>query len=150
VLVTGTLLAGATAVTFGGVPASSFSMLTTTSILAVSPPGVAGTVDIQVAAPAGTTAPVAADHFTYVVPAVTKVSPASGPSAGGTSVTITGVQLRGATAVTFGGVASSSVTVVSATSITAVAPPGAGTVDVRVTTSAGQTAASAADHFTYV
>jgi hypothetical protein len=78
------------------------------------------------------------------------VSPTSGPAAGGTTVSITGVSLRGATGVTFGSAPAASVTVVSATSITAVAPPGTGVVDVRVTTSAGQTATSAADHFTYV
>jgi hypothetical protein len=150
VLVTGTLFTNTTSVTFGGVPASSFTLISPTKIVAVSPAGVAGTVDVEVTAAAGTSAPVAGDRFTYVVPAVTKVSPTSGSHAGGTVVTITGVQLKAASAVTFGATAATNFTVVSATSITATAPPGfAGTVDVRVTTTAGQTAAVSADHFTY-
>src|SRR2546427_1462165 len=44
----------------------------------------------------------AADQFTYVsAPTVTSVSPTAGPTAGGTSVVITGTNLSGATAVTF-------------------------------------------------
>ena len=53
----------------------------------------------------GTTATVPADRFTYVVPpvpTVTGVSPTSGPSTGGTTVTVTGTGLTGATAVNFG------------------------------------------------
>ncbi len=71
-------------------------------------------------------------------PTVTTVSPASGVPAGGTSVTITGTFLGGATAVTFGGVAATSMTVNSATQITATAPAhAAGAVDVVVTTPGG-------------
>jgi len=40
-----------------------------------------------------------------VVPSVVSVSPSSGPSAGGTTVTITGLSLDCASAVNFGGVA---------------------------------------------
>jgi hypothetical protein len=150
VIITGTLFAGATAVRFSGVPATSFSA-TATSITAIAPAHAAGTVDIQVTAAAGTSAVVTADHYTYVVPTVTKVMPASGPTAGGTTVTITGIMLHGADAVTFGSVPATSFTVLSPTQITAVAPPSAAaTVDVRVTTAAGQTPTSTTDHFTYV
>ena len=38
-------------------------------------------------------------------PTVTGISPTSGPTAGGTSVTITGTDLTGATSVKFGSVA---------------------------------------------
>jgi hypothetical protein len=150
VLVTGTLFTGTSSVTFSGTPAASYTMVSPTKIIAVSPPEPAGVVDIVVSDSAGTTAPVSADQFTYVVPAVGKVSPTTGSHLGGTTVTITGLQLRTASAVKFGTTTATSFTVVSATSITAVSPPGvAGTVDVRVTTTAGQTAATAADHFTY-
>ena len=50
---------------------------------------------------------------------MTAVSPNSGPTAGGTSVTITGTNLTGATAVNFGAVAATNVNVVSGASITA-------------------------------
>jgi hypothetical protein len=151
VLVTGTLFTGATSVTFGGTPATTFSVVSATSINAVAPAHAAGTVDIVVTTPSGSSAVVTADHYTYVVPAVTKVSPTSGPAAGGTTVTITGVQFHGATAVTFGATPATTFTVVSPTAITAVAPPGAaGSIDIRVTTTAGLTATTAADIFTYV
>lgn len=150
VVLTGTRFAGATAVTFGGVPAASFTAVSGTTIDAVSPPGSAGTVDVAVRAAAGTSTPVGTDHFTYLVPKVTKVSPNTGPVAGGTTVTVTGAALTGASAVTFGTTPAAGFTVTSATSITAVSPPGgAGTVDVRVTTPAGVTAVVSGDRFTY-
>ncbi|MCU1458139.1 MAG: Ig family protein, partial [Actinomycetia bacterium] len=82
-------------------------------------------------------------------PAITGVSPASGPSAGGTSVTITGTNLTGASAVKFGATAAGSFTVNSATSITATAPAGTGTVDVTVAGPGGTSVTGAADRFTY-
>ena len=83
-------------------------------------------------------------------PTVTSILPSAGPTAGGTTVTITGTGFSGATAVTFGATAATGYTVVSATQITATAPAGTGTVDVRVTTAGGTSATSAADQFTYV
>jgi hypothetical protein len=83
-------------------------------------------------------------------PAITKISPKTGPVAGGTTVTITGTNLTGATAVTFGSTAATSFKVNSATSITAVSPAEApGTVDVRVTTPGGTSAVSTADRFKF-
>jgi gliding motility-associated-like protein len=83
-------------------------------------------------------------------PTVTALSPTSGPTGGGTSVTITGTNFSGTTAVTFGATAATGFTVNSATQITATAPAGTGTVDVRITTSGGTSATSASDQFTYV
>ena len=72
------------------------------------------------------------------VPSVTSVLPATGSTAGGTTVTITGLRLTGATSVTFGGNAGTSLTVVSDTSITVITPAGtAGAVTIVVTTSSG-------------
>jgi alpha-tubulin suppressor-like RCC1 family protein len=84
------------------------------------------------------------------IPVVTGVSPSRGAVAGGTSVTISGADLTGATAVKFGTLEASSFTVNSSTSITVTAPAGAGTVDVRVTTPAGTSPASSGDRFSYV
>jgi hypothetical protein len=82
-------------------------------------------------------------------PTVTGISPSSGPAAGGTPVTITGIGFTGATAVDFGTQAATDVTVVSATTITATSPAGSGAVDVTVVTPGGTSATSPADRFTY-
>ncbi|WP_312317284.1 IPT/TIG domain-containing protein [Stenotrophomonas sp.] len=152
VVITGTNLGSATAVTFGGTAATGYTVNSATQITATAPAGAAGTVDIRVTTVGGTSATSAADQYTYVsAPTVTSVSPTAGPGTGGTTVVITGTNLSGATAVTFGGTAATSYTVNSATRITATAPAGAaGTVDIRVTTVGGTSATSAADQFTYV
>ena len=83
-------------------------------------------------------------------PTVTATNPASGPTSGGTGVTITGANFTGATSVQFGSSGATNVNVISATQITATSPPAsAGTVDVTVTTAGGTSAATAADQFTY-
>ena len=149
VTITGNNFTGATAVKFGGNAAGSFTVNSATQITAASPAGT-GTVDVTVTTPGGTSATGAGDQFTYgSAPAVTSVSPNTGPPGGGTSVTITGANFTGATAVRFGGTAASSFSVVSATQITAVAPAGTGTADVTVTTPNGTSAASSADQFSY-
>lgn len=62
-----------------------------------------------------------------VPPVVTGISPNSGPTAGGTTVTITGTGFSGATAVDFGSIAAPSFTVNAAgTQITATDPAGSG------------------------
>ncbi|HXB50960.1 MAG TPA: IPT/TIG domain-containing protein, partial [Streptosporangiaceae bacterium] len=84
-------------------------------------------------------------------PAVTSVSPSSGPTTGGTPVTITGTALTGATSVKFGSTAATAITVNSDTSITATSPPGqAGAADVTVTTAGGTSATHPGDQYTYV
>lgn len=149
VTISGTNFTGATAVTFGATAATSFTVNSNFSITATSPAGT-GTVDIRVTSEGGTSTASAADQFTYAgAPVVTSISPTSGPLAGGTSVTITGNNFSGATAVTFGATVAAGFTVNSGTQITATAPAGTGTVDVRVTTVGGTSATSATDQFTY-
>ncbi|WP_281660333.1 putative Ig domain-containing protein [Microvirgula aerodenitrificans] len=71
-------------------------------------------------------------------PTLTQVTPPTGSTAGGTTVTLTGTNLTGATAVSFGGSAASSFTVNNATTITATTPAhAAGAVNVVATTSNG-------------
>lgn len=71
-------------------------------------------------------------------PTVTAISPNTGPVAGGTPVTLTGIAFTGATGVMVGGVAATAVTVVSDTSLTFVTPAmPAGAVSVVVATPAG-------------
>jgi hypothetical protein len=86
-----------------------------------------------------------------LAPVVTAIAPASGSSAGGGAVKISGSYLDGASAVMFGSAPASSFTIDSASQITAVAPasPGA-TVDVRIVGPGGTSAISAADTYTFV
>ncbi len=92
------------------------------------------------------------DTFTATAfPVVTAISPSVGSTGGGTTVTITGANFTGATAVTFGATAAAAFTVDSATQITATPPAGAvGAVDITVTTAGGTSATGSADQFTYV
>src|SRR5205823_2677917 len=85
------------------------------------------------------------------VPTVTKVSPGSGPSTGGTSVTITGTAFTGATVVNFGPGNPAKFSVTNDATIVATAPSASslGAVDVTVTTPGGTSATTQADQFTY-
>jgi hypothetical protein len=83
-------------------------------------------------------------------PNVTKVEPATGPLAGGTTVTLTGSNFLGASQVDFGATPAS-FSVISANKMEAVAPAGAeGTVDITVSTPEGTSAVTSADRFSYV
>lgn len=77
------------------------------------------------------------------LPTVFSMSPGQGPEAGGTTITITGLNFTGATAVTMGSTPVASFTVVDATTITAVTPAGTGFVNITVTTPLGTNTSSA-------
>lgn len=82
-------------------------------------------------------------------PSVTLVSPTSGPSTGGTGVTITGTNFTGATSVRFGDASAVNGVVVDDTTITATTPAGsAGAAGVVVATPGGT--GTGADLFTYI
>jgi hypothetical protein len=151
VTITGLNFTGATAVKFGSTAATSFTVNSATSITAMSPGGAAGTVDVTVTTPEGTSSTGPADRFTYVVPTVTKLKgKKSGPVTGGTTVTIIGTNFVEVSAVKFGSTAASSFTVNSATSITAVSPAEvAGMVDVTVTIPGATSGISSADRFKF-
>ena len=87
-------------------------------------------------------------HAQFAPPTVTNVNPNTGPPGGGTTVIITGTSFFGASAVSFGG-NPAAFTFNSPTQLTAISPPGAGTVDVIVTAAGGTSAATPADRFTY-
>jgi hypothetical protein len=173
VTITGIGLTRAAAVRFGGVRGTIISD-SDTRITVISPPRTitaalivttaaitadpgrqitgtgAGTVDITVTTPFGTSKTTAADRFTYTVPrpAVTGISPRGGGTAGGTTVSITGTGLAGATGVRFGS-ADATIVADSSTQITVTSPPGTGTVPITVTTPAGSSGSVPVGRFTY-
>ena len=76
------------------------------SITATAPAGSPGAVDVTVTTTGGTSNTTSFDQYTYVpAPTVTGLSPTAGPTAGGTSVTITGTSFTGVSAVSFGATA---------------------------------------------
>src|SRR6185312_10833967 len=84
------------------------------------------------------------------VPFLSTVSPASGPTAGGTGVKLTGQNFASGATVTFGGAAATNVVVVTGTQITVKTPSHAqGSANVVVTNPGGQSA-TLANGFTFV
>jgi hypothetical protein len=84
---------------------------------------------------------------------VSGINPASGPAAGGTTVTISGGSFSttgGATTIQFGSNAATGVNCSSTTQCTATSPAGSGTVDVRVSVGGLTSPVSPGDPFTYI
>jgi hypothetical protein len=135
---TGTGLTGATAAHFGVEPAV-ITANTATSLSVISPAG-AGKVEATVTTPGGTSNPV--PYYYLPPPVVVSLSPASGPTAGGSTVTVTGRGLAATTSVRFGGTTVTP-TVVSDSELTVVTPAtAAGTVPLVVTGPGGTAATS--------
>jgi len=121
VTVTGSNLTGASAVTLNGVAITGFTVVNATTLTFAVPAGAtSGTV--AVTTPSGTAT--SATAFTVTVPVAAPTIASFTPTTGGvgTTVTITGTNLTGATAVSIGALAIPTFTVVSATSITLVLP----------------------------
>jgi hypothetical protein len=151
VTISGANFEAVTAVDFGTTPASSFTVDSSSSITAVAPAGT-GLVDVTVTTPVATSAVGPPDRFTYVPPpSIKKLTPNKGPAAGGSSVTIAGANLEGATAVDFGATPAASFVVNSSSSISAVAPEApAGLVDVRITTPFGVSVIVLSDRYKFL
>ena len=87
----------------------------------------------------GTVKPDPTNPSSNPAPTVTSITPSSGNIAGGTAVTVTGTGFLAGATVKIGGTAATGVTLVSSTSITAVAPAhAAGAVNVMVTNTDAQ------------
>ena len=83
------------------------------------------------------------------LPIVTSIAPTTGPTGGGTIVTITGTGFTGAIAVGFGAADATNIAVASENQVIAVAPPGSSVANVTVVTPAGRSAINAAAQFSY-
>ena len=144
VVITGTNLTGATAVTFNSKAAASFSVDSATQITATVASGTT-TGKIIVATSGGTAA--SASNFTILnQPTISSFNPTSG--AVGTVVTITGTNFTGATAVKFNATAATGVVVNSDTQITATVATGSSSGKITVTTPNGT--ATSTTNFTVI
>jgi hypothetical protein len=152
VTISGTGFLSNPSVKFDGVPATNVSA-TATLITAAAPAHAAGKVNVLVTNSDGQSATLT-QAFTYALPApsISSVSPNSGPTSGGTAVTITGTNFQSGATVTFGALPATDVTVVGDTSITVRTPLGPASqqlaVDVFVT-NPDSTKATATGGFTY-
>jgi phospholipase C len=153
VTISGSNFTEVAAVKFGSHESSTVEVKSPTSLSATAPAGT-GTVDVTVLSSSGTSPASPNDRFTYVSsgqpPSVKALSPPEGPSTGGTTVTVSGANFTGVTAVTFGSTPATSFTVSSKTEILAVTPAEpAGIVRLAVTTPNGTSASSTKDEFEF-
>ena len=148
-MIAGTDLNGASALSIGGVPVASFTVRSPTLITAVVQAG-ARSGPVSLTAPAGSAS--GAESFTFVAregrPQVSSATPAEGPTAGGTALTIRGSNFGLDSTVTVGA-AAADVSVRSETEITAVtSAQSAGSDEVVVSDEGG--ASTGGPSFTYV
>lgn len=147
VTITGTNFTNATSVRFvqrhgiDSLDAQSFTIESDTEITAVSPAAnpAAGIAHVIVTGPGGASEPNRDDRFGYG-PVVDQIEPNHGPAAGGTSVTVGGFGLGGASAVSFGPMPALGFSENPDGSITAVSPPVSGdntVAPITVTTAEG-------------
>lgn len=154
VTITGSnFVTGLTTVNFGLTPALGVTVLSSTVLTAIAPPGT-GIVDVTVTTPNGTSPMTPFDHYSYIPvmpPMLLIIDPNFGPESGGTAVKILGNGfMTGATSVFFGSTPATSVFVHSFSMLTAIAPPGIGVVDITIVTSMGQSVIIPGDRFTYI
>jgi alpha-tubulin suppressor-like RCC1 family protein len=89
------------------------------------------------------------EAFSTGAPSVTAVSPDTAAASGGVTVTVTGANFLGATAVDFGSRPAPQFTVLSEDSVDAQAPAGTGAVQVTVITPFGSSTSGGEDRFVY-
>ncbi len=136
VTVSGSNFVSGAAISFGGVAATSTAFVTSNTLTAVTPAHPAGTFDLVITNPDGQVG-VLANAFTYAAsvppPTISSVTPSSGPTSGGTSITISGSGFMIGANVFVGGSQATMISVPSSTRITAVTPAhAAGAADIVV------------------
>ena len=155
VTITGTNFQSGAAVTFGNAPAVRVTVVSSTTITALTPLGpatqqVAVPVSVTVTNPDSTTATLGGFQYTVPPLAVLSLEPPAGPLAGGNVVTLIGAGFTSALASTvkFGGVSATNVQVISAVTMKVTVPShAAGAVDVALTV--GTTTSTATNAYVY-
>lgn len=141
----GTGFTGATRVDFGTVASTSVTVISDTQVVAAVPLQPAGTVNVRVTTPGGTSPVVSAGTWLYLgPPKITGITPSSGPAAGGGIVTVLGSALNNASVRV--GTAIPTGVVNYGDEIDFTAPAGTGTQTVTVSTPEG----TATTSYTYV
>lgn len=150
VVISGSGFNGVTRVKFGATTAA-FTYNSDTQITATAPAMSGGppAVNVTVTTPQGTSAQVVL--YSYLnLPVVTWVDPAVGPLAGSNTVTVHGAGLTAVTSVLFGQTAALPFSILSDTHLTAVAPPGSGSVQVTVVSPGGTSQPVPCGVYTYL
>ncbi|MDR3426029.1 IPT/TIG domain-containing protein, partial [Silvimonas sp.] len=124
VTLTGTDFTPTTTLTIGGIAATSVTVVNATTLTAVTPAYVSGSLVSNVVVNNGVGSATLTGGYTYVavMPSISGVTPNTGPVAGGTSITISGTGFTPTTSVTVDGIPATSITINSATSLTAITP----------------------------
>lgn len=111
----------------GSVPATNVTVTGHSTLTFTTPPGTGVNVNLTITV--GGQSSMAQPLWSYQAPSVSGVTPGSGPTSGGTAITITGANFGPAgtpAAVTINGISATDVNVVGHTSLTCTTPPGAG------------------------
>ena len=150
VTVTGANLANTSSVTVGGTAATNIVNVSGTSVRFTTPSGVSGQRDVVLTTTYGGST-TSTNAFRYIeAPTISTVSPSAGPTAGGSSIVISGTHLNSTTSVTIGGVAAS-ITGNTGTSVTVTTPAGsAGAKSISLQTYDGVGSVTSTNAFTYV
>lgn len=124
---------------FGEALAEDVTVLSTTGITAVTPPGEPGFVDVTVRNYENSEGTLPSGYLYMAPPVVDSVTPGEGPTFGGEVVTIQGNFFQAGAIILFGDAACTNVTYISVTTLQCTTPPGTpGLVDVRVINPDGQ------------
>jgi gliding motility-associated-like protein len=137
IIIKGSYFTDASAVTIGGISVTSFTVTDINTITAIVASGNTGTINVVTP----TSTRTSLGSFTLASPpTITSFTPTSGAT--GISVTVTGTGFSGVTGITIGGVAVTSYTVNSLTSITFTVPAGAVSGNIAITNSIGTATSS--------
>ncbi len=154
VTLTGTNLAGAEAVHFGASAATNLEDISATTIRATTAPGTVGSAEVTATTPSGTSVATSKLAFKYGNPTVERISPNTGPAAGGTIVTVHGSGFAtgtGTTEILFGKTVATHITCASTTECTATSPATtkAGAVDIVAVAAGKKSKKSSGDRYSY-
>ena len=147
---TGSGFVSGSTVDVGGALATAVVVVSGSRITCITPAGAVGPASVTITKPNAATRTLA-NAFTFMgnAPTLTAISPAIGPMAGGTTVTLTGTGFYPGATVTIGGVAATVGTVTTTSIVATTGSASAGAATVTVTNLDGQSA-SLASGFTYL